>query len=456
MDDIKVHRRLRPYYDPDTFNIGYSSIFKPDQGVVDIHGFNIASKLNIVAQSNSNKLDNWSSFNVADHISKGLKSRTISELDNTNTKSLNDLEWFDLANLKVWKTLLSQLVNQFFKRYFQHLIQQPCEVAKLLLQVGDFDEVYADSNCLIHENKENSRYNTSDSDEVDYFPILDKDTIPIVSSTTESTLINHIKPQSLSTINVLNSIIDLEGIKGIWKANNTTFIYNFLSVTLDAWFTGLLSSLLQIPDPYFIDIIHSPDLNKSIWLTLSASILTGIILLPIDLIKTRLIITSVTCKSRSLRALAKQWPWRKSTTYIPGDMLLLNVFNSLANSMNSKLTGVLLYYQFNIDKYSHTFVYNTIELAFKVLGLFIKLPLEQLLRRRQVAFLLDKTNNPLLINEEDLIVTPYSESLYQFSRRGRKLSELWRGWRLSFMSVVCGYGLKIMNNQIEHSEEEKF
>ncbi|KAJ4159577.1 mitochondrial fusion and transport protein ugo1 [Fusarium falciforme] len=38
-----------------------------------------------------------------------------------------------------------------------------------------------------------------------------------------------IAPQSLHTIDVINALFDQEGIRGLWKANNTTFIYNFLS-----------------------------------------------------------------------------------------------------------------------------------------------------------------------------------------------------------------------------------
>ena len=51
MEEIKDSSILRPYYDPETFNVGYSAVFQNDKGVIDQNGLNIASKLTIVNQS---------------------------------------------------------------------------------------------------------------------------------------------------------------------------------------------------------------------------------------------------------------------------------------------------------------------------------------------------------------------------------------------------------------------
>lgn len=136
-----------------------------------------------------------------------------------------------------------------------------------------------------------------------------------------------IKPASIHTIDILNSIMDKEGIQGVWRANNTEFIYNFLSISLDAWFTGLLSPLMQIPDPYFIDIIHSPDVTKSASLILLASCMTRLVLLPLDLVRVRLIISSVrndgslSDNDRSLRKLLRKWSWRENISKLNKELV---------------------------------------------------------------------------------------------------------------------------------------
>ena len=47
MEEPGSRLQVRPYYNPESFNAGYSAVFRPDQGVIDANGQSIASKLNI-------------------------------------------------------------------------------------------------------------------------------------------------------------------------------------------------------------------------------------------------------------------------------------------------------------------------------------------------------------------------------------------------------------------------
>lgn len=277
----------------------------------------------------------------------------------------------------------------------------------------------------------------------------------------ESRNLNLISPASIHTIDILNSIMDKEGSRGVWRANNTQFIYNFLSVSLDAWFTGLLSPILQIPDPYFIDIIHSPDVSKSAFLILLASCMTGLVLLPLDLIRVRFIVTTVNDTTtegneRSLRLLLKKWSWRENISKLNKELVFLNVLNSLVGTGFSKLTGAILYHQFNIDKFTNGILYNTMKFCSKVCELFVKLPIENLLRRCEVKFLLNE--KPFKVQQESLIVSPreYKSIYHTIFHEYDRISELWRGWRLGFLSIICGYGVKLLNKPSEALQEEKF
>ena len=54
MEEPGSRLQVRPYYNPESFNAGYSAVFRPDQGVIDANGQSIASKLNIVQTSGKN------------------------------------------------------------------------------------------------------------------------------------------------------------------------------------------------------------------------------------------------------------------------------------------------------------------------------------------------------------------------------------------------------------------
>ncbi|CEP63720.1 mitofusin complex protein UGO1 LALA0_S09e00980g [Lachancea lanzarotensis] len=480
MDDVNTHQQLRPYYDPDTFNAGYTSVFKPDQGVVDGQGRSIASKLNIMSQRQSSRLSkSLKEPGILSQLSAGVKAQ-VRDTDavEKSHKSFNDMEWNDVLNWRSWKSVGSSLLEQFLRLYFRHLVQQPFEVSRLLLQVSEFRFTKATDNTKISLEMSENNENTEDGasaevagdieEEIEYFPQTFPDDEPNWSEAPANSIAhaNHdhsspsltkqIQPNSLHTMDVLNSIMEEEGTRGLWRANNTTFIYNFLSVTLDAWFTGLISPFLQIPDPYFIDIVHSTDPRKSIALTVCASVFTGLILLPLDLIRTRLTVTSVKLPDRSMRDLLKKWSWKRDASGIPLDMIILNIGHSLTSTVFTNLTGVLLYHQFKIDRFTQTIWYNTLELLSNMVELFVKLPVETLLRRCQTAYLLrKKPEDPFPIVEVNMVVHPREYGgIYSTVRDTNRIHELWSGWRLGLLSVFCGYGLKMMN--YEATEEEKF
>ena len=486
MDEIKDSSALRPYYDPETFNVGYSAVFRPDKGVIDQDGLNIASKLSIANQSPAGSLkslnERFSGGGGLRELTTGVKKKLLDSVTSTRqgigAKSLNDLEWNDLLNVNIWKQLLEKLMRQLSSKYFHHLVRQPFKVANLLLQVGDFDyvtgdarsgglsEAYNDSDecddSQIDGDGDGDDDDENDETEPNFFVtesearLIDRKVKKRKSDVAENNAL--IRPDSIRTIDILNSVMDKEGIQGVWRANNTEFIYNFLSISLDAWFTGLLSPLLQIPDPYFIDIIHSPDVTKTASLILLASCMTSLVLLPLDLIRVRLMITRVNSadEERSLRKLLKKWSWRDNFSKLNKELIFLNVIHSLIGTGFTKLTGAVLYQEFGIDKYTNAVLYNTMKFCSKVVGFFVKLPIENLLRRCQVKFLL--SGSALKVERKSLIVKPREyKSIYHtvFHERDR-IGELWRGWRLGMMSILCGYGLKILNKPSEALEEEKF
>ena len=226
--------QIRPYYDPDSFNAGYSAVFKPDEGVVDPHGYTIASKLNVINSSPTTKrmanaLFKRSPINkLSNSINDGLPLKG----SNGEITGLNNFEWVELINLQKWRKIFEQLLDMFLKKYFQLLIQQPFDVARLLTQVGEFqiskpavDNSKPSPPIILRdeergvavEGEEDYGY---DEEEIDFFPIERKmaeanSTEPTTveetdrshPEVTDSSLI--ITPQSLHTIDVINALFCL-------------------------------------------------------------------------------------------------------------------------------------------------------------------------------------------------------------------------------------------------------
>ena len=88
----------------------------------------------------------------------------------------------------------------------------------------------------------------------------------------------------------------------MWKATNATFIYNVLSKAIESWTRSLLSALLNLPDPSALvggpsdiaasalgglDVLDSPSPWTSLAVAVAASSIAGLLLAPLDLVRTR-------------------------------------------------------------------------------------------------------------------------------------------------------------------------
>jgi fusion and transport protein UGO1 len=271
-----------------------------------------------------------------------------------------------------------------------------------------------------------------------------------------------IAPVSLNTVDMMSSLLSTEGVRGLWRANNASFIFSALSMTFEAWITGFISPFLQIPDPFFVDAIHSPDPTKTLILSISASVITGLILAPLDLIRTKMIVTSVSNNERSIRNSIKNLKFRTC----PASLIIPTILNSLTNQFFKRVTPYLLYFKLGIDIYGSPILLNGIKLGSSFLELFVKLPVETLLRRSQVAYLLKPSNdyNPLKISESQLIVKPVEftgvlSTLYGvYHSRQNGLEGLFRGWRVGTLNIIGTWGLNILQNNYEDqiNKTEKF
>lgn len=88
----------------------------------------------------------------------------------------------------------------------------------------------------------------------------------------------------------------------MWKATNATFIYNVLVKAVESWTRSLLSALLNLPDSSALangpseivagaigglDVADSPSPLISLGVAVAASATAGVLLLPLDIVRTR-------------------------------------------------------------------------------------------------------------------------------------------------------------------------
>lgn len=97
-----------------------------------------------------------------------------------------------------------------------------------------------------------------------------------------------------SLMEVISQEWTKEGLSGVWKGSNATFIYMMSSKLLEAWSRGFLSAVLSIPDPGVTkalgpsaDLLDTNYPWASLGLAVAAAVITGLALAPLDLVRTK-------------------------------------------------------------------------------------------------------------------------------------------------------------------------
>ncbi|KAI0805604.1 mitochondrial carrier domain-containing protein [Xylaria sp. FL0064] len=399
---------------------------------------------------------------------------------------------------------IKQFIDELLWKYTSVFMAQPFEVATTILQVrvqddlGGLDAAPAEPIRLSIASPRSSIYgefpdSDSDPDEPAYFTSSAPYT-PTPSSRSRRRRTSSpplespkaspktiVPPHQLvlrrpdSIADVISQLWAKESAWGVWKGTNATFLYSILHSLLENWGRSLLSALLNVPDLGFKDDVDrlvdiaSPYPWASLCVAATAAVATGLALAPLDLIRTRLIVTSTSRAPRrtlaSLRALPS---WTCHPTLIAPTIL-----NSLIHPILTLSTPLVLRSQFLIDRELSPMTFSIAKFCTSCASLFIKLPLETVLRRGQVAVLaepsyvqaLDKTSQMetivppgpyngvvgtmyTIMSEEGSRAVPVptknpqrakkgktkvTQVVYQ---RGQGIEGLWRGWKVSWWGLI--------------------
>lgn len=437
----------RPYYNKDTFNIGYVAKFNPDKGVIDSNGDSIASKLSIANQNRQNFIGGATGKNGSNRLGSltGLSTGYYGSTNGSNILRLNISQLFNIKkwDFTMWKFLLRQ--------YFKNLLQQPFETCKIIMQITSIEKPKKDSI-------------NSETSSIDYFPVREEEKIPKAEDSTEeedniddefvTTNSNTLQLKKLTTWNVIHSMRSNGnfGIRSLWRSNNITFFSNFCKKCL-LWGVSRFIS----PFYYYYNFSFSTIVSLKILMNFA----TDLILLPLDLYKLKLIISNNSNKSNDepwsfnkLLRLHNYWDFTLDDKTIR--LFFLILLRIACHKFFNNGLEFMIYYWLNFTNLNNNkiLLILSLKLITEFCEFFIKLPIETLLRRYQVDYLLStkdiESKNQLCVANEDLIIKPINVNTIELWQG------LWNGWKIGLMSLICGFGFKIMSNIDDDLEQERF
>lgn len=324
--------------------------------------------------------------------------------------------------------MAKKLLDQAVWNYTSVLFAQPFEVAKTVLQLHSPAQSDEQRNQLDPEDARRraaaaarARYDEylSDSDSADDSPSYFSSAAPNSNLSTPSqsdSRSSRRRPSSRaapprppplthpykldlkrsdSLLEVLSQLWTKEGAWGVWKGTNSTFVYNFLLKTIETWMRSLLSALLNVPDPGLLggygvgggglDVVDSPNPMTSLAVAVAAAGITGLVLAPLDMVRTRLLVTPYTTTPRAILPNLRSLP----TFTVPSPLLPITLLHSTIPTFISASTPLFLRSSLHIDPVLTPATYSVCTFLSSATELFIKLPLETVLRRGQVAVLTD-------------------------------------------------------------------
>lgn len=290
-----------------------------------------------------------------------------------------------------------------------------------------------------------------------------------------------------SVTEVIGHLWQKDGAFGVWKASNATFLYTVLHSLLENWSRSFLSAIFNVPDLGLKDDIDriidiaTPYPWASLFVAASAAVVTGLVLAPLDLVRTRLIMTPCTKGSRRTLASLRALP-----SYFVDSMLAVpTILNSLIHPLITLSTPLMLRTKFLLDNQASPMTFSAAKFLASTAAILIKLPLETVLRRGQMAVLSTPAYVRALAGKDlrmDTIVPigPYRGvlgTMYHITsaegfrtvtelqppvkgnrkaskarpqtpvvKKGQGLDGLWRGWKVNWWGLVGLWAANVVGN----------
>lgn len=180
-----------------------------------------------------------------------------------------------------------------------------------------------------------------------------------------------------------------EGWLGLWKGSLTSFILEVTSSTIQP----IVSSVLSLFAPNALSplpLAYAPYPYKTLGLLLSSHLITGILVSPLDLVRTRLIAQSTLPAHRKYsgpydalrKVLREEGGWK--TAYLHPNLLIPTILDFTLRPLLSLGAPLLIEHAFRLEPNSNPISYAIAELAISTASLCVTLPIETVRRRLQL------------------------------------------------------------------------
>ncbi|KAK4895737.1 hypothetical protein LTR27_006219 [Elasticomyces elasticus] len=414
---------------------------------------------------------------------------------------------------EAWQNTRS-LLDTLVYRYTSVLLAQPFDVAKTVLQVSLPSQtetavggstqrrridprrreqgLRSSSSRLRDSPSPSPSSSDNEDDEIpDYFsttaprsrsPRKRRRTPPSASASPTPTPRNRLPPHPeyklrlknpSSITSALSTLYTTSGALGLWRGTNTTFLYSFLLRSTDTFIRSLLLAVLGLPDITNpdqgggaglgsglsggtftgLDLSDSPSPLTSLFAIGLASCLSGLLLAPLDLIRTRLIVTPLSQPNRGLVQNLRAMP----SLIAPSILWLPTALAHTIPQLFSAACPLVLRRKAGISPDTTPGLWSAAAFSTCLADLFLRLPLETVVRRAQVACVMEGREGVEMIVEpapySGVMGTVYSIIYSEGEtrgkdpktgmvkiRRGQGLSGLVRGWKVGFWGLVGVWG----------------
>ncbi|KAF3921932.1 hypothetical protein ABW20_dc0102013 [Dactylellina cionopaga] len=250
-----------------------------------------------------------------------------------------------------------------------------------------------------------------------------------------------------SVADVLGAVWNKEGIWGVWKGSNSTFVYTILTSTIETWTQSFLSAVLNIPDPSITEAIDSPAPLTALCIVVASSAITALLLAPLDIVRTRIIMAPADDKPRTILPLLKSLP-----SYLCP--IGLAIPTALHAALPAFMTSGVPYYlrvNFGIDPVVRPAMYTMCTFFSSTAELFVRLPLETTLRRGQLAVAAPRKTVVPIGSYHGVFGTLWSIYKTEESGGSTGIEGLYRGWKVGMWGLVGTWAMGVFGGSANAS-----
>ncbi|KAK9704582.1 hypothetical protein K7432_010111 [Basidiobolus ranarum] len=291
-------------------------------------------------------------------------------------------------------------------KYFSTALVNPFEVGQTLLQVQYLPKDDGEEKIALEQHDTQDNDEDMDEDELEYFNVQLNSTIDPSSGQSkmpadhmgylirksvydDSTRPEYqLSPLDTNIWGVIKALVKqpTEGWPSLWKGQLANWLYDMAHLFLQPSLEGVLNDAFDFHDTTTA-LVHPDSASSSVTVLVASHLAIGILLSPLELVRTRLIVQTSSKSHRKyeglfdcLKTIITEEGFR--SLYWSHNFLPTVLYHTLSPLISNTIP-IVIDRVFHIDSLESPFVYSLIELALNTLDILITLPLDTIRKRLQ-------------------------------------------------------------------------